>query len=450
MKKVLALLLAVVMVIGLCACAAKDDGDTAPKTDKTPATDTKKDAEPAGDDAVPPPATSGSAYPNAVDGKIDLNTIAHYDTNYDYSQNQKFKIAYLALESGPLYEQSAVAYEHWCPLFNCEWKGFVGTNGDSDLFLTTLETMISDGVNGFILDPDFTIFPAVLAVLEQHPEVQWMSQMSIPRDGDDDPSLPAGGNMIHPYVGFDHKDAGKQVAQRCVDWLKETYPDVPMSEVAFLAIDFSTSPQLHERVEGSKEVWLANGGSEENFIVADGVSNGLNLQGGLDTVSPVIATNSQYKYWLVNGLIDDMAQAAASVLAQQGLTETSCVADFGGSGLQIQWDGGQQDAYRYALFTAQTLYGEPIFGAVYAFLMGWATPDTIWPDWIKYDDHGVDGHMYAQLRLPTEWLEYETYQHYLEWTDLYTHADVYNYPTEGVSIDDFTPFVSEVPAEYNP
>ena len=29
----------------------------------------------------------------------------------------------------------------------------------------------------------------------------------------------------------------------------------------------------------------------------------------------------------------------------------------------------------------------------------------------------LEEHSYAQLRLPTQWLTYETHQHYLEWTD---------------------------------
>jgi hypothetical protein len=149
------------------------------------------------------------------------------------------------------------------------------------------------------------------------------------------------------------------------------------------------------------------------------------------------------------GLIDDLAQAAAAVIDQQGLTDNSCVVTFGGSGLQMQWDQGQFDSFRYALFTAQNLYAEPIIGAVYAYLNGWATPDTIWPSWVKYDDHGGEGRSLPQLRLPTVWLEPDTYKHYLEWTDMYAKADAYPYSQEGINIDDFTPFI-EVPADYKP
>jgi hypothetical protein len=80
--------------------------------------------------------------------------------------------------------------------------------------------------------------------------------------------------------------------------------------------------------------------------------------------------------------------------------------------------------------------------------MGWATPETIWPSWVKWDDHGGDGHSYPQLRLPTCWLEPEDYKHYLEWSDWYAKADAYHYESEvTVSPDDYSPFIP-VPADF--
>ena len=438
MKKTLCLVLALMLVLALFAGC--NNSGTTPTAD--PAT-----AAPGGNE--PAPAATGKAYPNCnPDGSINLDTIAHYDAEYDYTQNEKFKVAYLVQQSGPLYQQSADAYEHWAPLFNMEWAGFISANGDADMFMTNLQTAIDQGVKGFILDPDGTMFPSVLAKLAQYPDVFWMSQMSPPRDGEAGDGVPVGGNLINNYVGFDNVEAGRQVTRKLVEWKNATYPDVDWSEVGFLMMDYTLSPPLHERSIGSKEVFLAAGGLEENFFVADTVSTGMNMQGGLDAAGPIISSNSKIKYWLSNGLFDDMAQAVASILDQQGLTETSCVADFGGSALQMQWDGGQEDAYRYAVFTAQNLYAEPIIGAVYAFLNGWATPDSIWPSWVKWDDKGTDGHTYSQLRLPTVVLEHDTYKHYLEWTDMYAHADAYPYSQEGIGLDDFTPFVDEVPADY--
>lgn len=435
MKKVLSIIILLVLVLSFSACGGNDD--------KTPSTNAPENG---GTDIG---SESGNPYPNCnEDGTINFDTIAHYDHDYDYTQNPQYRIAYIALDGGPLYQQSADAYEHWAPLFNCKWEGFISANSDSDMFLTELQNLIDKGVTGFILDPDVTTFPAIVRLLSNYPEVKWMSQMSPPRDGESGEGVPLGGDMLNPYVGFDNYDAGAQVTYKLLEWKEENLPDVPWDEIAFLAMNFSTSPQLTERVMASQDIWLEVTGSLDNFFIADGVSTDLNLQGGIDIAGPIITTNSQYKHWLVNGLIDDYAQAAASILDTQGLTEGSCVVDFGGSGLQMQWDAGQHDAYRYALFTAQNLYAEPIMGAVYAFLNGWATPDSIWPSWVKWDDHGGEGHTYSQLMLPTVWLEPDTYQHYLEWTDMYANADAYPYSQEDISMDDFTPFVDKVPDSY--
>ena len=428
MKKVLALVLAVLLALSLFACD-------------------KKDADPK--DTGTSGNSSSKPYPNAnADGSINLDKIAHYDADYDYTQNEKIKVCYISQAGGPLYQQSADAYKHWAPLYNMEWAGYTSANSDSNLYLTTLQNMLDQGVRAFILDPDNTIFPAVLDIMNEYPDAAWMSQMSAPRDGVTGPGIPSGGHMINPYVGFNNYDAGWQVSKKCIEWKEENFPDVSWDEVGFICIAYTVSPQLQERVTASEDLWVQTTGSNANFFAPDCTAGGFSVQTAIDAVGPVISTNSDIKYWLVNGLVDDFAQGAASVISQQGLTDTSCIATFGGSGLQMQWDGGQFDAFRYALFTAQNLYAEPIIGGVYAFLQGWATADTIWPSWVKHDDKGPDNHTYPQLRLPTVWLEPETYKHYLEWTDMYAKATAYDYSQDGISLDDYSPFVTDIPADY--
>lgn len=430
MKKTLALILALLLTLSLASC-----GEKAPEST----------ANPGGSSG------SGKAYPNAnADGSLNLDTVAHYDPEYDYTQNTKFKVAYLATENSFLYQMAADAYEHWAPIFNMEWKGFLAANGDSDMFLTNLRNLIDQGVTGFVLDPDTTLFPAIVEILEQYPDVKWMSQMAPPRDGATGEGVPIGGNLINPYVGFDNVDAGAQQVYKLIEWKEANIPDVPYSEIGIISMGFSNSPPLMERVIGAKQAWESKGVPIEsgvNYFEVDTASSGLNLQGGLDSVGPVISTHTEFKNWLVMGLIDDLGQAAASIIDQQGLTDGSCVVTFGGSGFIAQWDGGQFDSARYALYTANNLYSEPILGAVYAYLMGWATPDTIWPSWVKWDDHGSGSHTLPQLRLPTVWLEQDDYKHYLEWSDLYAKANEYNYDVPGLTLDDYTPFI-DVPADF--
>ncbi len=449
MKKALSLILALLMVFCLFACGEKpvDDKKEDPKQD-TPKQETEtKESEP----TPPPPAGEGKAYPHCnEDGTINLDKIAYFDDEYDYTQNEKFKVCYIAQQGSPLYAMSAAAYEHWAPFFNCEWIPFMNADGDSDKYMTLLQTQLDAGVRGFVLDPDSTIFAACADLVAEYPEAAWMSQMSAPRDNEVGDGIPDGGNMINNYIGFDNYDAGAQQAYKLLDWKEENYPDVDWSKVGVLAFDYSTSPPLHIRGLAVKDVMIEAGVPEDHIWIGDCVADGLSVQAAMNVATPIISTNSDIEVWLVGGIIDDWAQGAASVLATSGLTDTSCCVAFGGSGLIAQLDGGQYDSFRYALFTAQLIMGEPILGSVYAYLMGWATPDTIYPSWVNPNDCGVDGHTYSNVLLPTSWLSKDEYKEYLEWCDLYAHADEFPYDKEGVTVDinDFTAFVEPEEGKY--
>ena len=442
MKKALALLLALLMVISLVACGSKTDDAKEP--DSTPS---GSDTTPAGDDNTgdETPAVTGATPHMNEDGTPNLDMIALWDRDYDYTQNEKFKVMYLAQSASALYQMAADAYEHWTPKFNCEWAGFQSSESDADMYMTLLQTNIDQGVRGFVLDPDNQIFPAVVELIDQYPEVQWMSQMSPPRDGQTGDDLPVGGNMIHPYVGFDNYQVGVSQVAYLVNWKNENLPDVSWDDIGVGCYTFSVSPPLAEREIGARDSFEKAGANMDNYYAFDCVSGGLTMQSAVDQFTPVVTQRSDLKYWIVVGLIDDFAQGCASVLDQVGLTENSCVTAFGGAGWIKQTDAGQKDAFRAAEFTANNIYSEPILGAVYAFLMGWATPDTIWPSWVKENDHGADGHTYSQVLVPTFWLEPDTYQAYLEWTDWYAGADAYDYDVTFTE-DQFTA-LAERPAE---
>ena len=467
MKRFLALFLALTLAVSLCACGSAPAGSGAPAESSAPTESSAPAESPAptesstpadGGAALPTPGVEisdagadGKPYPNCfADGSVDPDTVANYDPAYDYSKNECFRIAYLAISDTPLYQLSADACEHWCPLFHLEWAGFFNADGDNDLFLSNLREQIDQGIRGFILAPDPAAFPDALAILEQHPDVFWMSQVSPPRDGASGENIPLGGNLINNFVTeIDDTESGRIVSRRLVRWKNETYPDVPWSEVGFLMMDFSASPTFHARGIGSGEVFLAAGGREENFFTADCLATGLSMQGGIDAAEPIVSAHPEIKCWLCNGLFDDLAQAAASVFEQHGLTDAAAVGVYGGSALIQQWDEtGLENSFRFAVFTAQSLLTEPVIGSLAALLNGWVTPDSIWPSWVKWDDHGVDGHSYSQLCTPYAYLEHDNYQKYLAWIDLYTQSDNYSYSTQGVSLSDFSSIPTDVPANY--
>ncbi len=401
MKKALAILMAVLMMFALFACNKTTSG-----TDES---------------AVPSPSATESAAPESsapTDGggtesdtdsseapTGEVKEMGFYDPGYDYSANRTYKFVYMISQTGVLYDMFNAAFAEWAKLSNVEYSHYCA-NSDNDLFLTTIETYASQGVDGYLFDADNTIYPAVKGVMDDL-GLPWISCMAEPLDDD--------GNRSHPVAGFDNYKFGTDMAEYVIGYAQETWPDADPSVVGMLSMDFSLSPQIHVRTEASKEIFLAAGYPEENFFVADGASTGLlNADTGYNISGPIFASNPQIEYWLICACLDDYADGATRVAEQNGLADKSIATTCGGSGLINHWDAGEDSSWKSAVYCAQTLFAEPIFFALYAFVNGDTTPEDIWPEWKQ------PGEAYAYHALPTFIIEKDTYKEYMEWVDQYT------------------------------
>ena len=115
MKKILAIILAAAMIMGLAACGGSGGTDNT----ETPAANGSA-AETAGGNA----AASADAYPNAnADGSLNLDTVAMYDPTYDYSQNPSYRVCDIANASTQLYTRAADYAEVLCENMNLQWMG---------------------------------------------------------------------------------------------------------------------------------------------------------------------------------------------------------------------------------------------------------------------------------------------------------------------------------------
>jgi ABC-type sugar transport system substrate-binding protein len=390
MKKIMAVVLALLMVFSLFACG---------KTGTTPSPSASESAAPSGGTSTAP---AGSA------------EIGYYDPNFDYSKNN-FKVVYMMSNTGVLYDMFDKAFQEWAKKTNVSYSSF-SANGDNDLFLTTIETYAAQGVNGFLFDADNTIYPRVAEVTDDL-GIPWMSAMAEPLDAD--------GNRTHPVVGFDNLDFGHQMAQYVIDYQKKNWPDAKPEEIGMMSMDFSLSPQVHQRTTGAQEIWAKEGFPEANFIVVDGATSGtFNAEGGFNLASPAFASNPQIKYWLVTAFMDDYADGAARAAEQAGIADRTVVTTCGGSGLINHWDKGEDSCWKSAIYSAQILFGEGIFFALYAFMSGQATPETIFPEW------KTAGAKYAYVNLPTFVIEKDTYKEYMEWVDKYTGINLSPYDAD--------------------
>ncbi|SHH62943.1 ABC-type sugar transport system, substrate-binding protein, contains N-terminal xre family HTH domain [Sporobacter termitidis DSM 10068] len=418
MKKLLAIILAAFMALSLFACQGGTSGG-----DASPAGDSPSAAAPSGNTAAVNPETTQANTGKTGDQPMDK--VGFFDPSFDYAGGKKFKVQYMVSVTSPLYDQFSSAFAFWAGKMNIDYSPLWAAGGDSDAFLNNLQTFIKQGVNGFLLDPDPAIFDRVAEIVTEA-NVAWMSCMAPAQTDGTKP-------LLAPYVGFDQVWFGQQMALKLIDYMNTTWKDVDKSEIGYIAVDYSLAGTLHDREIGAEQVWKDKGNSPDNFFVADTATVGPTMDGANTTVTAILSAEPQYTHWLISAMFDDAAMGAAAALDTMGLTDDACVVTVGGTSLQRQWDAGNQDAWRFAMFTPQTIYAEPIIGALYAFMSGQTTPEEIWPSWV---DHSKTD-KYARLLLPSYWMDHDNYQKLLEWSDVYAGSSEYNYDAAGIAKDAF-------------
>jgi ABC-type sugar transport system substrate-binding protein len=361
--------------------------------------------------------------------------VGFFDPSFNYKAGKKYKIQYMVSVTSPLYDMFSSAFAFWAGKMNIDYSPLWASGGDNDAFLNNMQTFIKQGVNGFLLDPDPATFPRITEIAKEG-NVAWMSCMSPAQTDGKSP-------LTHPYVGFDQIWFGQQMALKLIDYMNTTWKDVDKSKIGYIAVDYSLAGVLHDRELGAIQVWKDKGYSADNFYVADTVTAGPTMDGANTTVTAILSAQTKYTHWLVSAMFDDAAMGASSALDSMGLTKNACVVTIGGTSLQRQWDAGNQDAWRFAMFTPQTIYAEPIIGALYAFMSGQATPENIWPSWINHANKDA----YARLLLPSYWMDHDNYKKLLGWSDVYAGSSEYKYDTTGITRSTFNARM-DIPASY--
>ena len=418
MKKALALTLALLMVLSFFACA--NSNTVPPSANEVPSPSTPA----ASFNTTERPATTAEPSTYVPQG--------YYDANYDYGANKPFKTVYMMSSSSALQQMASDSFKAWSKLMNCDYSDF-SANGDNELFIVTLQTFIDQGYDGVLLDPDVTIWPRVVEVLSDS-KTSWMPLMTVPVNLE--------GKQAHPCTNADMVEWGRRMARWVVDYANKNWPNAKPSEIGMISITFSAVPQFTDRTTGEQEIWnQAYPDVPDNFFIADAITTQrMDAETGYNLTAAIMSANADIQYWMICGCFDDYAQGGARAAEDALKQDTTVAVSCGGTNLIANWDQGIQSPWKSALYAAQPLITEPVLGALYSFMNGQATPETIWPEWV---DHSKD-EKYATIEIPVQMITKDNYQEYMEWVDAFTGMDNSNYPYNGTQFS----AVGEIPASF--
>ena len=288
MKKIIALLLAVVMVLALVACAAKTEAPTAEapkaeeKKEEAPKAEEKEEA-PAAEEAPADGILSEEEAAAARDaGTLEGNPEAGYDfspntgnwyySNYpnykDFNADGVVKVAFVCKFSGAWFTPKANSLGETVKAAGYEYL-FIDANSDEQAWIDGVQNIINQDFDAVVLTPVNTaLLPDAVAML-QEAGIAYLTT--------DDPGPDADG-FYCPHYGLDdyylHNELGKLCAQAMVD---RNFMDGVADDFSNFLLVFEDSPAveaIHLRNVGFYEgltetfeipedriVWLDCGGS---------------------------------------------------------------------------------------------------------------------------------------------------------------------------------------------
>jgi hypothetical protein len=117
MKKVLAILLALLMAASLFACASQNNG-ASPAASSAAASSAAASTAPSS--SAPAPASGATASTAPSSSKFPKEA-GFYDPSFDYTKFKKFKVAFLCMTAGELWDAFDVAYANWSKKVNIDY-----------------------------------------------------------------------------------------------------------------------------------------------------------------------------------------------------------------------------------------------------------------------------------------------------------------------------------------
>ena len=370
MKKLISLLIALVLCLGLFACGEKTDTSAPPAAD-SPAASAENS---------PAPAAPGvpQGYP---------------EDDVDHHARRTYEVVFLCDDWTFLQQSWFSSMEAFEQRFNINMTA-VSAEGDMDTFLANIELIPTRGYDGAIVTcmPDIYVRATELLYASGIP---WLAYTNTVVDDN--------GHTVAPTVSLDPYSVGYNTMRWLVDNYKSYWGEIDETKLGAIDTTVSTSPDLLARSEGPRDLF-AETFPNSTYFQLDAVSTGrtgmgvVSEESAYDLVSATVSANPQIEYWFVTGAVEFYGVGSARALEDLGKTTDNALVCVVGSGVNfVDWDSMSEDTMSVnvaCLFLSDLRTSIPAVSGIVAMIDGRATKDTLWrektPPNYKYgNDYGV-------------------------------------------------------------
>ena len=402
MKKLLALLLAVLMVFSLVACGgggAKDDA--AGGNDATGG-----DSAAGGNDA-----TDG----NDATGGADFTAASGFALRPSQmtSTGEKYKIAYVGYSWDNTVEHMADLIGNAVEKLGCEYTA-ISSEGNPDTFIQNVENYISQGYDAICANVYSTTEGRASEICSES-GIVWMPATAPARNYD--------GDIVTPYVGVDDTYVGYELAEEAYAWATANWADFDDKDAYVYIIDVSADSALHARClameEKANELFPDAVKVEIGDSIAEG--GGFSPEVAYNMCVRTFAANPDVKYWIVLHPFDYYVSGTCRAAEDYNIVDNVLTACCNGDNYLPVLKDGTAGCWRFCLYWDNGVWGELIGCGLYALVSGQCTAEQLWSDYKQ------EGETYAGLRMACVLMGPENYTEVLGFYDNYLDYDYFGY-----------------------
>lgn len=333
MKKTLALLLAILMVLALFGCTGTTN-----------------------DESTEAPTTDASTAPS------------------DSAAVSKGTIVYLCNMIFPFCQVQSATYEEIIPQDNYDVI-IADINNSAETEIQLMETYCSEGVAGFICMSDGTISNRILEIV---------TEAGIPLVSDSTNLVDsATGKLLAPGCELNAYDCGSL----CSQWIVENYEaegfaDVDVSTLGFIVATYNAIPSFIDRAQGAIDSFSAGFPDCENIFAADTVNQGeLTAEAAYTETAAILSAHPDITTWFIVGILDDLAQGAARAVEEASIEDNVIITSVGGEVLVQEWESGYEGCWKACAFFSGADFANALWPALKSVLDDGVALEDLFPDW---------------------------------------------------------------------
>lgn len=397
MKKVLALLLAMIMVFALFACGAKTEDTSKPAADKTDTADTSKK-----DDASEPSGTPAAT-------EHDLTAAGGFGfwqnvKDYDFSKEERHKIGLISYSWDQMLQTVADNFGAWAEKMNCDFM-YCDSDSNAETLINNVELYGSQGCEGLIINSFSTYVDTVIDLC---------ADIGIPWWSLSEPMVQQStGKLMAPYAQCSDYQWGYDVAKAVCENIKKDWPNFDESKCRVLAVSLTTLTVFCERSDGF-EAAVKEYFPNAAYELCDGLSEGgISAEVGYSIASTRATANPDVEYWIYLDVMGYFAPGINKFVEEQGWTDNAIIGSVGGDTQITMLEKGTEGSWKVNLYSDYSICMSAPWFCVYATVAGWGTYEDIWAD------TKAPGDTYGHIDCAYVAMTQDTYKDYFAFVDEY-------------------------------